>query len=167
MMVELELPSRRATRQLGAALAALLAPGDVIWLEGDLGAGKTFFTRGLLRALGVPSDIPVTSPTFALMHEHEGRVPIRHLDLYRLGDVDELGELGIEEGFDGAVTVVEWGARFRAALGERGVEVALAPRDAHTGRGARVRGLDARGEAIVEALMEVPRVARFCAGERG
>ncbi|MGH0038487.1 MAG: tRNA (adenosine(37)-N6)-threonylcarbamoyltransferase complex ATPase subunit type 1 TsaE, partial [Myxococcota bacterium] len=81
----------RRTRHLGAALGARLVPGDVVWLEGELGAGKTFFARGLLRALGVSEAIPVTSPTFALVHEHEGRVPIRHLDLYRLGDVDERG----------------------------------------------------------------------------
>ncbi len=146
------LESRRATRRLGAALAPLLAPGDVIWLEGELGAGKTFFTRGLLRALGVPEAIPVTSPTFALMHEHEGRAPIRHLDLYRLGDVEELDELGIGELFEDAIVVIEWGARFRDALGARGLEIALAIPDDGVGRRARLTALDPRGERMLAAL---------------
>ena len=150
--VTLDLPTRRATRHLGRDLAALLAPGDVVWLEGPLGAGKTFFARGLFRALGVPETTPVTSPTFALVHEHEGRVPIRHLDLYRLGDPSELGELGIEEMMADAIVVVEWGARFRAVLGERGVEISLAIPPSGRGRTAEIRGLDERGRAIARGL---------------
>lgn len=146
------LESRRATRRLGAALAPLLEPGDLIWLEGELGAGKTFFTRGLLRALGVPSEVPVTSPTFALMHEHEGRLPIRHLDLYRLSDPDELRELGLHEMLEHAVVIIEWGARFRPAIAERGLEITLAIPDEGAGRRVRVRGIDARGETLREAL---------------
>lgn len=156
--MELRLPTRRSTRRLAAALAPLLAPGDVVWLEGELGAGKTFFARGLLRALGVPESIPVTSPTFALVHEHEGRVPIRHLDLYRLVEADELVELGLGEALDRAIVVVEWGRRFRGAIGERGVEIELVALSA-TGRLARVRGLDARGAAVVAGLAQDPRVA--------
>ncbi|MCB9591320.1 MAG: tRNA (adenosine(37)-N6)-threonylcarbamoyltransferase complex ATPase subunit type 1 TsaE [Sandaracinaceae bacterium] len=152
----LTLRSRRATRNLGKALAALLEPGDVVWLEGELGAGKTFFTRGLLRALGVPEAIPVTSPTFALMHEHEGRVAIRHLDLYRLDDAAELDELGIEEALEGAVVVIEWGARFRDAIAARGVEIVLSVPDEGGGRGAALRGVDARGARIVAALASTP-----------
>ena len=159
--MELALTTRRRTRHLGAALGALLAPGDVVWLEGPLGAGKTFFARGLFRALGVPEAIPVTSPTFALVHEHEGRVPIRHLDLYRLGDVDELTELGLDEALDECIVVVEWGAPFRGGIGAPGVEVALSPPTGGKGRVASVRGLDARGEAILAELREDPRVRRM------
>lgn len=151
--IEIELPSRRATRRLGAALAKALVPGDIVWLEGELGAGKTFFTRGLLRALGVPQSVPVTSPTFALIHEHEGRAPIRHLDLYRLGDASELHELGIDEVLEHAVTIIEWGARFRDAIGERGVEIALDWRGDHA-RLARVRGFDPRGEELARAACD-------------
>lgn len=149
--LELELPTRRSTRRLAAALAERLRIGDIVWLEGDLGAGKTFFARGLLRALGVPESVPVTSPTFALMHEHEGRVPIRHLDLYRLGEADELVELGIEEALEEAVVVIEWGARFREAIGSRGVEVTLVP-EGETRRLARLRALDPRGAELVQVL---------------
>jgi len=148
----LELPTRRATRTLGKRLAALLRPGDVVWLEGELGAGKTFFARGLFRALGVSEAIPVTSPTFALIHEHEGRVPIRHLDLYRLGDGSELHELGLDEMLEDAVVVIEWGARLREDIAERGLEIALEVPDDGRGRRARVRGLDERGHAIVAGL---------------
>lgn len=148
----LELPTRRSVRKLGAALAPLLRPGDVVWLEGELGAGKTFFTRGLLRALGVPEVIPVTSPTFALVHEHEGRVPIWHLDLYRLGAVDELTELGLDEALDEAVVVIEWGARFRDAIGARGIEIALEVPPSGRGRRAVIEGFGPRGRALVQGL---------------
>ncbi len=157
--MELDLPTRRATRRLASALAPLLAPGDVVWLEGELGAGKTFFARGLLRALGVPESVPVTSPTFALVHEHEGRAPIRHLDLYRLGEPDELVELGIEEALDEAIVVIEWGRRLRSAIGERGIEITLAPRAEGPGRSASVAGLDERGRALASALARDPRVS--------
>jgi tRNA threonylcarbamoyladenosine biosynthesis protein TsaE len=157
--LELDLPTRRATRRLGVALGPMLAPGDVVWLEGELGAGKTFFARGLLRALGVPEAVPVTSPTFALVHEHEGRVPIRHLDLYRIDDAGELKELGIDEALDSAVVVIEWGARLRDAIGARGLEIALVPRD--RGRAARLRALDARARSLLDALARDPHVARM------
>jgi tRNA threonylcarbamoyladenosine biosynthesis protein TsaE len=149
--MNLELPTRRATLRLAKALAAQLAPGDVVWLEGPLGAGKTFFARGLIRALGVRSVVPITSPTFSLMHEHEGRVPIRHLDLYRLGDAAEAGELGIPEAIEGSVAIVEWGARMREVIGERGIEIALAISE--RGRTASLRALDERGRAQLEALL--------------
>lgn len=152
LVVTLDLPSRRSTRRLGRALAALLEVGDIVWLEGELGAGKTFFARGLFRALGVPETIPITSPTFALVHEYQGRVPIRHLDLYRLGRSGELEELGIEEMMADAVVVVEWGARFRADIGERGVEISLSIPPSGPGRSAVIRGLDPRGRDIAGTL---------------
>lgn len=134
--------------------------GDVVWLEGELGAGKTFFTRGLLRALGVPSEVPVTSPTFALMHEHEGRAPICHLDLYRLSHPDELTELGLAEAMGRAIVVIEWGGRFREALGARGIELRLAPLDGAKGREAALRALDPRGAQILTKIAVDERVTR-------
>jgi tRNA threonylcarbamoyladenosine biosynthesis protein TsaE len=113
------LLTRRATIRLARALAPLLEPSDLVVLEGDLGAGKTFFTRALARALGVPRDVPVTSPTFALVHELEGaRLRVAHADLYRLGDDAELESLGLRDARgEGALLVVEWGARWADALG--------------------------------------------------
>ena len=150
--VTLDLPTRRSTRRLGRALGGLLEAGDVVWLEGELGAGKTFFARGLFRSLGVPVDVPVTSPTFALVHELEGRVPIRHIDLYRIAEVSDLSELGVDEMLTEAIVVLEWGARFRSAIAERGVELVLAIPESAAGRTVRIRGLDARGLEIVQGL---------------
>ena len=150
--LEFALPTRRATRRLGAALGALLAPGDLVVLEGDLGAGKTFLVRGIARALGVPPAVPVTSPTFALVHELPARVPLVHADLYRLGGADELGELGLVErvGHD-AVALVEWGERFLPELRADGLLVRLA-RDEAIGRRIRLTPLGPRGEALIAAL---------------
>jgi tRNA threonylcarbamoyl adenosine modification protein YjeE len=114
----LTLADEAATSAFAERLAAVLRPGDLVLLEGELGAGKTFLARSLCRALGVPEAIPVTSPTFGLVHEYQGRVPIVHADLYRLSDPDELVELGLEEQIGGeAVVLVEWGERFLTELG--------------------------------------------------
>ena len=96
------------TRIVGASLAPTLLPGDVISLSGDLGAGKTVFVQGLATALGVDSG--VTSPTFTIVHEYEGRYPIIHMDVYRLDSFQEVLDLGFEELLDPqAVLLVEWG----------------------------------------------------------
>ncbi|WP_085993412.1 tRNA (adenosine(37)-N6)-threonylcarbamoyltransferase complex ATPase subunit type 1 TsaE [Oceanobacillus senegalensis] len=93
------------TMQLGEKLASLLKPGDVLTLEGDLGAGKTTFTKGLARGLGVKRT--VNSPTFTIVKEYEGRLPLYHMDVYRLENSDE--DIGFDEYFHGeGITVVEW-----------------------------------------------------------
>jgi len=97
-----------ATRAVAAALGELLVAGDVILLVGDLGAGKTAFAQGL--ALGLGIDEPVTSPTFTIVQEYAGRLPLAHVDVYRLDRVQDLYDLGFDELVDGnGVTVVEWG----------------------------------------------------------
>jgi len=114
----LTLADEAATIAFAERLAALLGGGDLVLLEGELGAGKTFLVRALCRALGVPEEVPVTSPTFGLVHELEGRMPIVHADLYRLSDPSELIDLGLEEAIGGdAVVFVEWGERFLTELG--------------------------------------------------
>lgn len=96
------------TRDLAAEVATLAAPGDLIVLAGDLGTGKTAFAQGFARGLGVEE--PVTSPAFILVHTYEGRLPLVHLDVYRLETMQELVDLGIAELLDdGAVTLIEWG----------------------------------------------------------
>jgi tRNA threonylcarbamoyladenosine biosynthesis protein TsaE len=151
--IELALPTRRATRRLAALLGAALTPGDLVVLEGDLGAGKTFLVRGIARALGVPSKVRVTSPTFALVHEHAARLPLLHADLYRLGSPDELVELGLSEriGRD-AVVLVEWGDRFATALGSEGLWIWLAL--SAEGRSARLEARGARGMALLQKIVE-------------
>lgn len=135
-LVELELPTRRATRRLARAVAAELAVGDLLILSGPLGAGKTFIARALCRALGVPEEIRVTSPSFALIHELEGRMPIAHADLYRAGSADEVVELGLREMRARAVVMVEWGEPYRDLLGGCALLLDLEPHDA--GRRARL-----------------------------
>ena len=148
---ELPLETRRRTRHLGAAIAKSLSPGDLVLLEGDLGAGKTFLVRAIARGLGVPESIPVTSPTFTLVHEHAARLPLLHADLYRLGDADELIELGITEriGQD-AVVIVEWGDRFADALGNEGLWVWISY--ATPGRRARLEARGVRGSALLSRV---------------
>ena len=100
--------SPEETRILGASLAPTLLPGDVISLSGDLGAGKTVFVNGVATALGVEGR--VTSPTFTLVHEYEGRYPLIHMDVYRLDSFQEVLDLGFEELLDpAAILMVEWG----------------------------------------------------------
>ena len=98
--------SPEETESLAAELAARLAPGDVVWVEGDLGAGKTTFVRGAARALGVTE--PVSSPTFTIGHRYDAPVPVAHLDLYRIAGIhaEEWGDL--EPYFDGSIAFVEW-----------------------------------------------------------
>jgi tRNA threonylcarbamoyladenosine biosynthesis protein TsaE len=139
--------------QLAASLAELLSPGDLVILKGDLGAGKTFFTRALARALGVPPSISITSPTFTLVHEIEARIPIAHADLYRLNEPGELGELGLRERRgDGAALLVEWGEPYLEALGGDALVLELVVPLGGTGREARVSGTGPRGLALARAL---------------
>jgi tRNA threonylcarbamoyladenosine biosynthesis protein TsaE len=106
--MKLHTDSVERTRALASALAPFLVAGDVVLLIGDIGAGKTSFVQGLARGLGVTE--PVTSPSFTIVHEYEGRVPIAHIDVYRLDRMQELYDIGIEELVDsGRVAIVEWG----------------------------------------------------------
>lgn len=107
--------SPEATRRLGTCLAPLLEAGDTILLTGDLGAGKTCFTQGLADGLGCSAQ--VTSPTFVILHELEGRLHLHHLDLYRIETGREFADLGFEEIlFGDGVCVLEWGDKFSEEL---------------------------------------------------
>lgn len=104
------------TEALGEALAARLTAGTVVAFTGDLGAGKTAFTRGLARGLGVPDR--VTSPTFTIVNEYEGgRLPLFHFDMYRLGSADDLFDIGWEDFLRrGGICAVEWSETVQEAL---------------------------------------------------
>lgn len=102
--------SEADTLAIAAAFAATLSPGDVVALHGPLGAGKTLFSRGVARALGYEG--PVSSPSYALVHEYEGRLPIYHMDLYRLAPGSDWEEIGLAHYLDGrGVCLVEWPER--------------------------------------------------------
>ena len=122
------LPAPEDTRALGAALAAVVAPGDLLVLTGPLGAGKTALTQGLGAALGVSE--PVTSPTFVIARVHTGgRLPLVHVDAYRLGGVADVDDLDLDASAEESVTVVEWGQGLVEQLADEHLEVRLDRRD--------------------------------------
>jgi tRNA threonylcarbamoyladenosine biosynthesis protein TsaE len=146
------LKSRRATQVFGRTLARVLEPGDLVVLTGDLGAGKTTLVRSIARGLGVPDSVAVTSPTFELVHELPGRMPVIHADLYRLAPGDDLDELGLLPRIGGdAVVIVEWGDKFAGELGGEGLWIDLALQDHQ--RACVIRGQGRRGAARVKSLM--------------
>ena len=131
------------TAKLGAALANVLWPGSVMALDGPLGAGKTRLVQALAEALGVPRSECV-SPTFMLINEYRGRLPIYHFDAYRVKDEDEFLELGPDEYFEGpGITLVEWAERVEGCLPAERLEIRIEPispterRFEITARGAR------------------------------
>jgi len=153
-MLELELDSEGDTLALARSLAAVLEAGDVIGLEGGLGAGKTTFARGAVRGLGVPEETVVTSPTFALLHRYQGRLPIAHADFYRLVDEVELDELGVDELLEeGCVLFVEWGRKFAGMASRTALWVELEILS-DLCRRARLYPQTTRGDAILGALVE-------------
>lgn len=111
-MLKFITESTEETMEIGERLGRLLTKGNIICLSGDLGAGKTSFTKGIAKGLGVKDY--VTSPTYTIINEYQGRLPLYHFDVYRLNDVCEMYELGYEEYFfgDGAV-VLEWADKVR------------------------------------------------------
>ncbi|MEQ8717224.1 MAG: tRNA (adenosine(37)-N6)-threonylcarbamoyltransferase complex ATPase subunit type 1 TsaE [Acidimicrobiales bacterium] len=156
-MIAVRTASADETRAVAEALAALVGPGDVVLLSGDLGAGKTTFTQGLGRGLGIEARI--TSPTFTLAREYSGRVMLHHLDVYRLEQLAEVLDLGLPELLDsGGVVVVEWGDSIRPVLPADFLEVRLLFVDdgSDDERVFEFRGVgsswSARGRALAGAL---------------
>ncbi len=103
------LSSLEETTLFGKRIASQVLPGDVIFLIGDLGAGKTTLTQAIGYALGIPQEQYITSPTFSLLHEYKGDLPLYHMDLYRLSGEEEIIELGFEDYLYGdGVCIIEW-----------------------------------------------------------
>ena len=112
------------TEQAGELLGSLARPGDFVSLIGDLGAGKTCFSRGVARGVGVDPTMPVTSPTFTLLNIYQGRIPLYHFDLYRLTGDGDLEGLGFPDYFDGdGLCLVEWAGRLDAELPSERLEI--------------------------------------------
>ena len=131
------------TEDLGARLAAVLAPGAVVAYRGGLGMGKTAFTRGLARGLGCRGR--VTSPTFTIVNEYDGPTPLFHFDMYRLPDADALFDIGWEDYLDrGGVCAVEWSEQVAEALPPEAVRVTIARCPDHEDwRSITIEGADA------------------------
>ena len=148
--IRLLAPDPASTRALGERLGRAAAAGDVIALSGPLGAGKTELARGIARGLDVAG--PVSSPTFILVAEHEGRLPLFHLDGYRLaGPEDALGAGLLDERRAAGVTVVEWAERLWAALPAGRLEIRL-DGSGDDPRSLVCRATDARHARLLEAL---------------
>jgi tRNA threonylcarbamoyladenosine biosynthesis protein TsaE len=176
MTFELRTTSASSTRQVAAVLGTTLSAGDVVVLVGDLGAGKTTFAQGLAYGLGV--DAPVTSPSFTLVQEYAGRVPVAHVDVYRLERVQELYDLGFEELIDGdSVTMIEWGdavqqilppdhvvVRIEAGMDadERTVTVDAVGPGWHRRQAALERTLDRASARVEQEETSPPEADRAC-----
>ena len=118
--------SEQETREAGRQLVRQLSGKAVVLLIGNLGAGKTTFTKGMVEQLGVGYADDVSSPTFTLIHEYGHPPKLYHIDLYRLEEAQEVASLGLDEIFDrNAIVVIEWGERFPALMPEDRVEVRI------------------------------------------
>ena len=119
MLRIIETNSEKETRQLGEALAKEAKPGEIYTLIGDLGVGKTIFTQGFAKGLGIEE--PVSSPTFTIVQIYdEGRIPFYHFDVYRIGDIEEMDEIGYEDYFYGeGVCLIEWANLIEEILPEK------------------------------------------------
>lgn len=142
--------SPEQTKDLAFRLAGFLQEGDVLALFGELGAGKTCFTQGL--ALGLSVNSPVKSPTFQIIKEYQGRLPLYHFDLYRLGEAEELYEIGYEDYVYGrGVTVIEWPIRAGELLPEERLEIHLKSID-NESRELEFLAFGERAERIVKEM---------------
>ncbi len=126
MKITIPLPDLRTTLAMGRYLGETARPGEVITLAGTLGAGKTTLTQAIGQGLQVPESCYITSPTFSLLHEYPGRLPLYHLDLYRLGDETEIEDLGLLEYLYGTgLSVIEWPDRLGSLMPEERLHIEL------------------------------------------
>ena len=143
-----------ATRDLARAMAELAAPGDVFLLTGELGAGKTAFAQGFGRGLGIEDQI--TSPTFTLARQYDdGRLPLHHIDVYRLDRLSEIQDVGIPELLDtGAVLLIEWGDAIEPVMPADYLEVRLTYGEGDDDRDLELRCVGSRWSARRRILGE-------------
>lgn len=154
MVLDVVSHSLAQTQRLGARLGELLQGGELILLDGDLGTGKTSLTQGIAEGLGVRT--VVSSPTFTLLKEYEGRLPLYHFDLYRLDDVTEMLDLGFEEYFESnGVCVVEWANKAESLWPSEHLQIRL-KMVSETKRGILLIGQGAR---YIDLLFEFKRSA--------
>jgi tRNA threonylcarbamoyladenosine biosynthesis protein TsaE len=159
-MLVYKTESPEETFLFGKKLAGLLKAGDVLCLSGDLGAGKTLFTQGLAKGMGVSDE--VTSPTFAIMNVYEAKIPIYHFDLYRLDFPDELYDIGFEEytGRNSAgVAVIEWPDKFPDSLPDQNLWIEIKPGQ-YTGE--RLLHIKPSGRDYQKLCEELKAVADTC-----
>ena len=144
--------SDQETIRVGQKLGALLSDGDVVGLVGELGSGKTWFTKGIARGLGISEDTVITSPSFALVNQYEGNHTFFHMDFYRLDSLSELLSAGLEEYlYHGGVVVMEWADRWPEILPEQIIEVHFNIID-ELQREITLTGRHPRAREVIEAI---------------
>jgi tRNA threonylcarbamoyladenosine biosynthesis protein TsaE len=151
--IKTKLKSPHATLEFGEILGKYLTAGDIVALIGDLGTGKTQLAKGLARGVGVPEEYCITSPTYIIVNEYQGRIPLYHFDLYRLEGNSDLENLGYEEYFEGkGVTVIEWAEKIAHLLPENRMEIHIS----HLGNDVRefeIIGFGDRYSKIVDKMV--------------
>lgn len=154
--IRIQLPTLADSEKLGRLLGSLAGPGDVMCLDGNLGAGKTALAQAIARGLEVPDTCYVTSPSFAILHEYEGRMSMYHMDFYRLQDATEVEELGFEEYFylDG-LTVIEWSSRAMDILPHERLVVEIVVND-DLSRTVTLQGTKRYAEMLQHISQEFP-----------
>jgi tRNA threonylcarbamoyladenosine biosynthesis protein TsaE len=153
-LVEIESESAEQTFAIGFAVGRRAGEGDVLALSGELGAGKTCFTGGLARGLGVGEAYTITSPTFTLVNEYPGRCRLYHFDVYRLNQIGELDDLGYDEYVSGkGVVAIEWAEKIAGALPPDTVSIHFTYIDENK-RNIRISGPP---EKVCDLLMDIKR----------
>lgn len=152
-MIKIVCHNENATLSFGEAFAHILEPGDLIGLDGDLGAGKTFLSQAIIRSLGVDED--VTSPSYTIVNEYQGCMKINHFDVYRINDIDEMYEIGYEEYFfsDG-ICLVEWAKMVDELLPEEHYKISITMGEDFSTRVIEIRGSSSLLEDKLEAFYE-------------
>lgn len=150
--MKINLKSINDTNEFGEKLAILLKAGDIICLNGDLGVGKTTLSKSIGQGLGVIEYI--TSPTFTLINEYEGRLPLYHFDVYRLNSYEELEDLGLEEYFyANGVCLIEWADKIGPDLPENRLELWISKRGSEYEREIELKAYGERYKSLIEELV--------------
>ena len=139
-MIKIVSDSVEQTENLGAKIASILSGNEVIAMSGDLGAGKTAFTRGLASGLGF--DYGVSSPTFAIVNEYNAKFNIYHFDMYRITSEDDLYSTGFYDYLDNGVVIIEWSENIEYALDDNTIRICITKGDADNTRIFSIEGLD-------------------------
>lgn len=141
------------TKNIGYKLGSLLQKGDIICLTGDLGAGKTTFTKSI--ALGLEVEEDVTSPTFTIINEYYGRLPVYHFDVYRIMDIDEMYDLGYEEYFYGnGVCIIEWASQIKELIPKEHLWIEIKLGNEINNREFYIEGTTKHYKNMIQELME-------------
>ncbi|NIO04899.1 MAG: tRNA (adenosine(37)-N6)-threonylcarbamoyltransferase complex ATPase subunit type 1 TsaE [Proteobacteria bacterium] len=153
--------SAAETRRVGRLLGQFLKPGSLVALSGELGSGKTQFIKGLASGLGVDKNYQVTSPSFVLINEYPGRIPLYHLDLFRLSEGKDLEEMGLEEYFYGpGVTAIEWAEKATPFVPPQRIWVDIRWTGPNS-RQLRIKAAGQKNAQILEAVSKEIKIRSF------